>query len=336
MEVPYSAEIRAKDLNKLGDSHQLIFMSGVSRPDGEWLTTVKVVRYDVEKKLPDEDEIHFADAAFLQPGDYLLWLVLYDPETGKHSMEKHPVTVPKFDNDTLVHAGDHFPVAEIPPLSDREGRSLLEYYNGLSLPVSNRRPLQLEFISVLSAPEQWEAQQDIVRSHNEDVTAVLNTLSQMKLSRGSRMSLTGLDILQRRIVYQQEDLTSLDWPGFAEAFKKVDNYSVSVATLQAKGGAGFLRDSVSQILSRPGDRLRVVFVISSSFVFVRGSDRNPIEMKGACNCLVYHLRFRHDPGDSFDDLEKILKPLRPKTFNLSSPRDFRRALAEIIQDLEVL
>jgi hypothetical protein len=37
--------------------------------------------------------------------------------------------------------------------------------------------------------------------------------------------------------------------------------------------------------------------------------------------------------DVFDDLEKVIKPLHPKTFNILTPRDFREALGEIVRDL---
>jgi hypothetical protein len=36
----------------------------------------------------------------------------------------------------------------------------------------------------------------------------------------------------------------------------------------------------------------------------------------------------------FDDIEKIIRPLHPRTFDLSNPNDVRKAIAEIVSDLE--
>ena len=36
------------------------------------------------------------------------------------------------------------------------------------------------------------------------------------------------------------------------------------------------------------------------------------------------------------EIEKIIKPLHPRTFNLITPRDLRKAIAEIVEDLEKL
>ena len=56
-------------------------------------------------------------------------------------------------------------------------------------------------------------------------------------------------------------------------------------------------------------------------------------MEGDCRCRVYYLRFRLSVNDVFDQLEKLMKPLRPRVFNLLSARDLRKALAEIVDDL---
>jgi hypothetical protein len=51
---------------------------------------------------------------------------------------------------------------------------------------------------------------------------------------------------------------------------------------------------------------------------------------------VYYLRFRLNLNDVFDQLERFMKPLRPRVFNLLSARDLRKAIGEIVEDLERL
>jgi len=70
--------------------------------------------------------------------------------------------------------------------------------------------------------------------------------------------------------------------------------------------------------------------------FEKGSDLSPLKWEGDCNCRIYQLRFRVSREDLFDDLERIVHPLHPRTFNLATGEDFRKALGEIVRDLEKL
>jgi hypothetical protein len=76
--------------------------------------------------------------------------------------------------------------------------------------------------------------------------------------------------------------------------------------------------------------------VTSSWLFEKGADLQPIQMEGDCNCRIYHLRFRLNNADVFDQLEKFMKPLRPRTFNLLTARDLRKAMAEIVRELSTL
>ena len=77
----------------------------------------------------------------------------------------------------------------------------------------------------------------------------------------------------------------------------------------------------------------VIIVVTSSRLFESGSDLRPIQIEGDCNCRVYYLRFRLNVNDVFDQLEKFIKPLRPRVFNLITARDLRKAIAQIVEDL---
>jgi hypothetical protein len=68
-------------------------------------------------------------------------------------------------------------------------------------------------------------------------------------------------------------------------------------------------------------------------LFESGSDLRPLQIEGDCNCRVYYLRFRLSLNDVFDQLDKLIKPLRPRIFNLMTAVDLRRAIAAIVEDL---
>src|SRR5262249_53325939 len=119
--------------------------------------------------------------------------------------------------------------------------------------------------------------------------------------------------------------------------KKAQSPSMSVNALQgAKNNGAFFREILNQRLNGKygeGEPLRVVIVISSSNLFKSGSDLRPLQIEGDCNCRVYYVRFRLTVSDVFDELAGFIKPLHPRTFNLVTARDLRKALAEIVDEL---
>ena len=80
----------------------------------------------------------------------------------------------------------------------------------------------------------------------------------------------------------------------------------------------------------------VLILVSGSLMFERGSDLAPLSIEGDCRCRVYYLHLRIRDNDVVNDMEKLLKKLRPQTFEILSGRNFRSALAEIVHDLESL
>jgi hypothetical protein len=124
-----------------------------------------------------------------------------------------------------------------------------------------------------------------------------------------------------------------------EAVKKAQSLHISTDALQgAKSNGAFFRDFLNQRLAPAGpeDPLRVIIVVTSSMLFEKGADLEPIRSEGDCHCRIYHLRFRLNINDVFDQLGRFMRPLRPRTFNLMTARDLRKVIAEIMEDLQNL
>ena len=336
LEISYLARIDGKDLNRTGKTHELFLITRISTPDGEWLNEASIERHTIEDELPRRVQIEFFKRAAVQPGDYILWVVLYDRKTGKHNIAKRRVKVGEMRGDPLPDLYRRMPLVEFPEVSesDRNGAGFLK--SALYLPLRNKRPLQVELISLLSPPEQWTGRTRIVRAHNDDTIGALAALSQMELTDGT-MSITGLDLVRRQILFEQRELRGVNWESLMEALQKAQRPAISAEALQgSKNNGAFFREVLNQRLtSEPeeGDALRVIIVVTSSRLFESGSDLRPLQIEGDCHCRVYYLRFRLNVNDVFDQLEKMMKPLRPRIFNLLSPRDLRKAIAEIIDDL---
>ncbi|HEU5240065.1 MAG TPA: hypothetical protein VFU37_23225 [Pyrinomonadaceae bacterium] len=333
IEAPYTATIQANNANKLvGDD--LYFIAIVTNRAGQRLIPPKVVHHVIESKLPPQSELRFSDSVLAQPGEYMLWLIFHDSKTGGHNAVRRRIVVSNIDDDPLPNVDKQLLQVELPPLSDPAGGAVIQFIDDLTLPVRNKHPLRLELISVLSPPEQWSRRRDIVRRHYQETASVLNTFAQLQLAQGA-ISATGLDLNHRTVPFEQKDLVPLDRQRLVDALHNLKDQTISFATLEKGGGSAFLRTSLEGVLEQREDATRVFIIVSSLNVFDRSSDFESLKLRENCKCRVYYLRFRNNT-DAFDDTDKIIKPLNPRTFNLSTGIDFRKALAEIIRDLENL
>ena len=335
LEVSYSGGIEAKELNKTGPKHELFLISRVSSPDGEWLSEAAIVEQDIDDQLARHVQVQFPMRMVVQPGDYLLWVVLYDRKTGKYNVAKRHFKVSELRNDPLPDLYLRMPLVEFPETNDE--KTGVGFVNGLLyLPVHNKRALQVQLISMLSPPEQWTGRSRIVRAHNDDTMGALAALSQMELTDGS-ISITGLDLVRRQVLFDQRDFKRVRWNSLMEAMKKAQSPNISATALEgSKNNAAFFREFLDQRLtseSAEGNPLRVIILVTSSRLFESGSDLRPLQVEGDCHCRIYYLRFRLNVNDVFDQLEKLIKPLHPHVFNLLTARDLRKALAEIVDDL---
>ena len=344
LEVGYLTRIRAKDLNRTGSAHELFLVNRISTPDGEWLNAPSVLQQSIEKELPNNVEAQFPMRVCVQPGDYVLWLVLYDRKTGKHNVAKRRIRVPEISKDPLPEVYARLPLVEFPKPRETQEDPVSYVTSELFLPVRNKRPLEIELISTLSPPEQWAGRARLVRSHNENTVGALAALSQLELDIGS-MSIAGLDLLRHEVVFEQRDFRKVNWTALMEALQKAGSPHITTKALEErKANGAFFREFLSRRLgfnkspdssegAHRDEPLHVFIVVTGSWLFERGSDLTPLQLEGDCRCRIYHLRFRLNNNDLFDELAKVMKPLRPKTFNLLTPRDLRKAIAEILQDL---
>jgi hypothetical protein len=339
LEVPYAVRVGANQLNRAGNAHDLFFVTRVSSLDGEWLNEPSILHQNIEEPLPGNASVQFEMRAFVQPGDYLIWMVLYDRTSGKHNVARRKIRVPEIDKDPLPSLFRGMPLAEFPRTREAGGGTVLMSSSRLSLPVSVKKPIDVQLIFTLNAPEQWVRRFRMIRNHNYITIGALAALSQMELNQGS-ISIAGLDLARHEVLFEQNDFESVKWPVLMDAIEKAQSPEISAADLEdRKNNGAFFREFLSDRIDSDGsddEPLRVFIVVTSSLLFENGSDLNPIALEGECNCRVYHLRFRLNVNDVFDELEKLMRPLRPRTFNLMTARDLRKAIAAIIQDLENL
>jgi hypothetical protein len=336
LEIAYMVRISARHLNRAGKTHELFFVTRISSPDGEWLEQPNIARQQLEQELPKGAQADFIMRVSVQPGDYLLWLVLYDRQTGKHNVAKRRLRVPELRGDPLPDLYRRLPLVEFPEIDDSDQKAPGFLRGRLYLPVHNKHPLQVDLVSTLNPPEQWTGRTRVLRAQNDLTVGALAALSQMDVADGM-VSITGLDLVRREVLFEQPDVHGVDWPLLTEALKKAQSPELSAKALQgSKNNGAFFREFLSHRIKGEDSiesPVRIIIVVTSSQLFERGSDLTPLQIEGDCHCRVYHLRFRLNMNDVFDEIEKIIKPLHPRTFNLFTARDLRKAIAEIVNDL---
>src|SRR5262249_11879387 len=254
---------RGKELNKIGNAHELFFVSRVSSPDGEWLEEPSVSR-PVEQQLSSRNQTEFSLRVCLKPGDYLLWVVLYHRETGRHNLAKRRIKVPELRADPLPDMYEGTPLVEFPEAGDSDQG----FVKGrLHLPVHNKLPLQVQLVATLSPPQQWLSRPRALRVQTDVTAGALAALSQLALAERA-LSTAGLDLVRQEVVYDEADVNGVDWPIFIKALKKAQTPAVSAKALQQSKNSGvFFKDFMTdRIEGRASDPMpmRILIVVSSS------------------------------------------------------------------------
>jgi hypothetical protein len=328
-QIGYDVSILSKDLKWSGGPQELIFVSGIADSEGKWLAPLKP-GHEVFAKLPaSEFRVSFADCLFLRPGNYILWMALYDRNGGRRSVTKRRIQVAPVDNDPLPKLDSMLPVAVFP-----QPRSTPAPY---FLPVRNSKPVAIDLMSVVSPADQWALRADILSWTTTNLVNSMSVLSRLTPARSS-LSAFALDLVGRKIAFQQLDFLELDVQGLLASFnERADLQKTDLQTLETiSKRSGSLRTTLAERLNGSTDTTRIVILVSGSLLFERGSDLTPLNVDGDCHCRIYHLRYRLNRDDVFDHVQKLISPLRPRTFHVTTPRDFRKAVAEIVRDLESL
>jgi hypothetical protein len=306
--VAYSAAIRLKNVNGATTSSDLVFVSGVNTMDGRSLIAPKAATQPVEAAPVPEIQVRFNDCLFARPGEYVLWMVLYDIKTKKHNVAKQRIQVPELKNDPLPHLNSKLPAVEFPQLDGPNSALMSAIPGRFVLPVLNRKPVAVDLFAIVSPSEQWPGRPDIINSQTRRVLAAVTTLAQMQLSAGS-ISVTAVDLVQRRIAFEQKSFQELDWKNLAAAFTRPrDAAKITVTALEtSKDRGAFFREVLKERLGNPQESFRVIVVISNNQMLEPGSDLKPLQLEGDCRCRFYHIRFPLNKDDVFDDIGKVLQ-----------------------------
>ena len=352
--VSIRVELSGKALNARGERHNLTVLARMADREGRWIDRGGIVRGEWNERFPARSGIRFVMNVLVQPGEYSVGIVLLDLLTGERSVTRRALKVPALKNDPLPASWRNLPRAEF--LGDTDGFETLVrpgMRSRLWLPAPTRRPVHIEVLANLAVSELFAGSRTAHWINLTSVLAALRVLTQIDLPNG-RMGVTTVDLLRRKVVFEQKDARRMDWRSLRDTLEQTNPGMISARALETRReGAAFLRELLAERLAAPaaapdagssasaqGTRAepekkpqRVVIVLTTGFYFPRGANLAPLQPPPDCGCKVYYLENRVGASNLWDQIPKLLRPLRPQHFRIDRPMDLRRALAVLLEDL---
>lgn len=355
-------QIDGKEVARRQGENQLIALVQITDPQEK--TYEDHASFDLRKVEPviRESNLVFSFDVLVLPGEYRAALVVYDTATREHSVTQLALHVDALKDDPLAAAWRDLPPVEF--LADTEPPDAWfrpELTGRLHLPLETKRPVHLDLFLNVTPPEapdtpaSWRAP-DRARISNPNLAALLpslKALSQIELAGGS-MNVAALDLTRRRVSFEQQNVKDLDWPRLRDALAETKANVIDVGALQGrKQNAAFFRTEMVRRISEhstapageAADPLRVFIVLGNPTAFEEGSDLHPIKLDEECRCHVFYISYQLPPTASRrpwvrpaptaqrDAIPGLLNPLHPRVFTVSSPQDFRKALAKILSEI---
>lgn len=313
---------------------------------------------------PANVNVNFDQYTFIKPGDYLVTAAVYDAASKEHAVKQVRWRLPPMSFDPLPEAWRDLPPVEFSTVpSDPPGRWYLpDISSRLFLPVASGKPVRVEVVVNESPTEVARRRTGRVSSRNMiNLIPSLKVLSQMALENGS-LNVTLLDLERHKVSFAQQDVKTLDWPRLRAALAGNDPNRIDARSLADHDqNAQFFVSEIRKLLEATEtngdvplglteDQAPVLIVLSGPMAFPTGQDLRPIETTAEAPARIFYIRYYPPqgfggfpggggrgmpaPGPVMivqDSLYGTLKPLHPKLFEVTSPRQFRTALAAIMR-----
>jgi hypothetical protein len=305
--------------------------------------------------------IVYSESAFVMPGNYPLSIGVFDTNTSDHWLRHETLHVPVNKNDPLPFAWRDLPPIEFMlPQETPDSWYLPPIEGRLHLPVDTRHPLKIDILVNLTPSERATGSQRIQDRNLSVLLPTMKALAQMDLKSGS-LTVESVDLTRQKVTFRQEAVHQLDWPKMRVALTSDQLGTIDVKSL------GDRENSAQFFTGEVGKRVRaadVLIILTSSVRFEQGMDLEPIHAEGTPDCHVYYVRYHPPPQRVMvqpqqqmivnrrqqvnrnpvmqiippvvDQLESTLKPLRHRLFDVQSPEEMRRALADLLAEISTL
>ncbi len=368
LEAKIDIQVDGNELARRRGKGFLVILVQFTDSENRVYQTHEAIDLQLVKDDIGRSNVSYIPAAFVTPGDYRISLAVFATATREHSAMRLPLHVNSLKNDVLPAAWQDLPPVEIlQPATSPDDLFFPNITGRLNLPLETRRPLRVEILvnaSPVSAGEPSRTEQVSNRSLTSLIPA-LKVISHADVRKGT-LNVALLDLTTQQVIFQQDAVHDLDWPKLGPALKEAGPNKIDVHALEnRRQNAQFF---VAQVRRRiegsapktPQDPLPVLIVLSGPMAFGSGEDLHPIEIGGKPDAEIFYIRYHslpvREPINPFlqeqrrgrrpisqpgrgpvtepdDSLERTLKPLQPHLFDVYTPVEFRKALANILAEL---
>jgi hypothetical protein len=357
-------EIRVdgRDLETRRGGGKLVFLVQITDRDGTRYQdhgSIELSKLDENIKAAN---LEYSQRAFFLPGDFRLAVAIFDTATGEHSTNQAQFRVAASQREWLLEAWrDLAPVEFIDNEESPDRFYLPDIHGRLQWAASVHSPARVNVILNVarSVPAPGSHQ-----TPGDDLAGLLPTLKAISQAGSSSLSehVELLDLARRRAVFHQDEVHELDWPRLKASLGEASTASIDIHSLSERHhDAQFFVSQVRRLL-RASEKPSVLVVLTTPVAFESGEDLEPVSLEGLPACRVIYIRYRapvqsirpfgeqmgrrgrvsriggpmtrnRPPQNVIDQLEATLKPLGPKVFDVETPEQMTRALAEIEKTL---
>jgi hypothetical protein len=360
-------QVDGAELAKRRGKGQFLVLVQVNDEQGHaWQNHQEMDLERIEAGMKANDAV-FSQLLFLRPGDYRIAIAVFATATAEHSVVKRRLHVAALKNDPLPGAWRDLPAVEfVSPSRPPDSWYLPSVDGKLHLAVETHEPVHVNLIVNLTPSERLTGSRRVQNRNLSVLLPATKVLSEVDWGTAS-FSLALLDLSRRRITYHQDKKGPLDWEKAASSLEETNPGIIDVKSLEnRKRSAQFFLDDIGLRIgaaktSKPR-RSPVVIVLSSTVEFEPGQELNPGAWDSPTNARVFYIRYqpfppiyygRPSPGPRIimpdggpsprggypaplDQLAPLLKPLEPQLFEVSTPAQFRKTLATILDEISKL
>jgi hypothetical protein len=377
-------QVPGPELLKRSQDDHIVLLVEVRNGEGVSSRNFGVLELNNLKPEMKRSDIEFSWQAFAVPGQYEMSVALWDKKSGEHNFAQRLFHVDAYKNDPLPGMWKGLDAFEFWS-TKRDGPEYIfhsDIEGQLHLPLETKRPLQLQVLMDMTPSAAiFRGNYGNYNRYIAAAVPVFKVFSEISVANGANRQAV-LDLVQRRVPFEQKDGKPLDWARFSRALMPDNGPGVvSVRDLQNRQQSPvFLREEIVHRISDPATQvpashvkpeerpLRVFVIIGSPMDLYAFPSLPAIETGNEEDCIIYYLMFdffehehasTHDqmrpsnrgfnrdrindresnrfehPGFSgnLGNLEKMLKPLKMRSFLVRSPDDARHALAKIMEEV---
>jgi len=344
----FEISVDGHELTKRGYKGQIIALVKVIDSAGNtYLDDNKVELNTLKPEAKHFDYVQSWDA-FVLPGEYRVEMALYHTETKEHNFGRHKLRVPLLKEDGLPGAWNGLPAVEFwAPLQPQDVDTMFrpDIDGRLHLPLATGRPVHLELLADVSPSNLFRGSEARYDQYLHALIPTVKTFSQIEMG-GGDLDVATLDIVQKRVTFEQRVVKNLNWPRLKQALKETAPGMVSVQSLQTRDPRPvFLRDELARRISlassaKPGDPLLVFIIVGSplnsySFAGLQGD-----ALTEDCHCRVYYLEYDpallRDRVSAITQVKRMLRPIKIQAFSVGSAEETRHVLAKILKEVAAL